>query len=127
MMLNRQSIPDLNGGLAPCGAVVAPISTCVWQPGVAVRRTPLGRGAAKLRSNVAHNFPWNSGGQFRPFHGDYYDGQKFTSRATAPSLENSVATLGLQVPRCAGSDSGILSTFMERLSATSKSRPSDNL
>ena len=127
MMLNRLNIPDLNGGLAPCGAVVAPISTCVWQQGVAVRRTPLGRGAVKSRSNVAHNFPWNSGGQFRPFQGDYYDGQKFTSRAAAPSLENSVATLGLQVPRCARSDSGVLSTSVGRLSATSKSRLLDNV
>lgn len=123
MMLNRQSIPDLNRGLEPCGAAVVPISTCVWQQGVAVRRTPLGRGAAKSRSNVAHNFPWNSGGHFWPFHGDYYDGQKFASGATAPSLENLVATLGLQASRCTGSDSDVLFTFVGRLSATSKSRP----
>ncbi len=127
MMLNRRSILDLNGGRAPCGTVVVPISTCVWQQGVAVRRTPLGRGAAKSRSNVAHNFPWNSGGQFWPFQGDYYDGQKITSRAAAPSLENSVTTLEFQIPRCTGSDSGILSTPVERLSATSKSRQLDNI
>lgn len=87
MMRIGQYEPFEVWGLESCGAYLVPISSFGKEQGVATRaRTPLGRGAAHSRSNVAEHIPFGNGGHLRPLKGKYYDRRKLSSTATAPSL-----------------------------------------
>ena len=120
MMRFGQHEPIEAWGLEPCGANTVPTSYLGKEQGVATRRTPLGRGAAHSRSNVAEHIPFGNGGQFRPLKGEYYDREKFESSAAAPSLEGT-GKVGFQVHCLNLPDSGFLRpVFWWRLSATSK-------
>ena len=120
MMRIGQHEPIEAWGLEPCGAYMVPTSSLGKEQGVATRRTPLGRGAAHSRSNVAEHIPFGNGGQFRPLKGQYYDREKFESSAAAPSLED-VGEMDFQVHCLNLSDSGFLPPILRwRLSATSK-------
>lgn len=107
-------------GLEPCGAFMVSTSSLGKEQGVATRRTPLGRGAAHSRTNVAEHIPFGNGGQFRPLKGQYYDRTKFESSAAAHALEGN-RKMDIQVHRLNLSDSGFLQPILRRrLSATSK-------
>ena len=120
MIRISQNEPIEAWGLEPCGTYMVPTSSLGKEQGVATRRTPLGRGAAHSRSNVAEHIPFGNGGQSRPPKGKNYELRTIESSAAAPSLEGT-GEVGFQVHRLNLPDSGFLPPVIGwRLSATSK-------
>ena len=121
-MMFRYPIEPVNmWGLEPCEGILLPsFHTSVKAGGAVTRRTHPGLGAAYSRSNVAEQFSFFNGRQFRRRKGDYYDTPKRTSSATALSSKTLLALVVYSY--CwVGALSGFLVSFIRSgLNATSK-------
>ena len=119
MMLNCHIEPVYVWGLEPCEGLAPSLHTSVTARGADTRRTPPGRGAASLRSNVADPILLSYGRQFWRERGYLHDKEKASS-ATAPSSANPMG-MAFQSHRLSGTACGVLVSFIrQRMSATSK-------
>lgn len=119
MMLNCYIEPVYVWGFEPCEGIVPSFHTSVTARGADTRRTPPGRGAASLRSNVADQTLLSYGRQFWRERGNLHDKEKASS-ATAPSSAKPME-VAFQSHHLSRTACGLLVSFLrKRMSATSK-------